>query len=84
MLKVGERVGAVSNTIDGTVYLYGYGVYVGSEVPPDGPLHKRGTADPKIILDDGGVVWGYQCWIWREETIKAWIGDRTVSIVAPK
>ena len=55
---VGTRVVAlVSLPEDGPVPIFGYGVYVGNFVPP-GDLHRN----PRIDLDGGGVVWGYQCW----------------------
>lgn len=62
MKKIGMRVGAARSTGKDIVYMYGYGTYVGDET--DGPLD--GVANPKIVLDDGGVVWGCECW-WGEE-----------------
>ena len=36
MRQVGERVGAIVSAIPDTVTMFGYGVYVGDEIPPPG------------------------------------------------
>lgn len=54
----------------------GFGEYAGDEVPPEDVnpiLHAMQTANPKIILDNGKVVWGCECWWGSEEEIKALI-----------
>lgn len=33
--------------------------------------------NPKIVLDDGEVVWGSECWWGPEENYDAFRGDRT-------
>lgn len=44
---------------------------------------KQGSVlrNPCIRLDDGRVVWGFQCWWGSEEYIRRVIGDRTVVVV---
>lgn len=75
--KVGDRVGAISHSDGDVLYMFGWGTYQGDEVPPPktrGPFgdhHKWGIANPKIMLDDGGVVWGCQCWWGSEAAVKA-------------
>lgn len=87
MTKKGSRVGAISHADKDTVYLFGYGVYVGDEVPtPDTGgfgqfLHEAKATNPKIVLDDGKVVLGCECWWGPEEAIKQQIGERQVVIV---
>jgi hypothetical protein len=81
MMKVGERVGAVQSAGEKTVHLYGYGVYVGDEVPPSGLLHEIGLTNPKIQLDNGGIVWGQECWWGDEEAVKKMIGQREIIMV---
>jgi hypothetical protein len=81
MKEIGKRVGAIQSADDKTVKLYGFGVYVGDEVPPDGFAHDVGMKNPKIQLDDGGVVWGQECWWGDEEAVKKMIGDREIIIV---
>ena len=85
-MKIGDRVGAIRSADENTVYVYGYGTYQGEEVPPEGTigafgvdLGKVGLKNPKILLDNGTVVWGCQCWWGPEERIKKEIiGDREV------
>lgn len=88
VIEPGTKVVAIRDITDGVVTLYGYGTYVGNELPPiyeaevgamievlaeeqelgaEDSETLEGVANsilgnPKIVLDDGGVVWGYQCW----------------------
>lgn len=81
MTPEGSRVGAIrSEDPDGTVNFFGYGVYVGRAPCPHLP---GGVPNPKIELDDGGVVWGCESWWGPEAQIKERIGGRKVVIVAP-
>lgn len=77
MTPVGARVGAIRNADDTTVYMFGYGVFVGREPCPI----IDGFPNPKVQLDDGGVVWGCECWWGPEDQIKRKISDRAVVIV---
>jgi len=70
MVKKGDRVGAIQKTDGNTIYLFGYGVYQGQEIPPSGFCHDMGVVNPKILLDNGNVVWGHECWWGNEEEIK--------------
>ena len=83
MKKVGIRVGAIQSKDEKTVHFYGYGVYVGDEIPPSGFAHDIGMKNPKIQLDDGGVVWGQECWWGDEEAVKRVIGGREIIAVVP-
>jgi hypothetical protein len=41
------------------------------------------SLNPKIVLDDGGVVWGYECW-WGEaadSTPQEWAAGRRIVVV---
>ena len=84
MRQVGERVGAIVSAIPDTVTMFGYGVYVGDEIPPPGimgpfgEMHEFGLTNPKIVLDNGEVVWGCECWWGPEEKIRNMVGDRPV------
>jgi hypothetical protein len=70
-MQAGERVGAVlgaskgSENIKSVVRFLGYGIYLGCEVNPD-----IGISNPKIQLDNGNIVWGFQCWWGSEDKIK--------------
>lgn len=78
MSEIGDRVGAICGTLpdDPTnVRVFGFGVYVGRDVPPAdvigpfgfGPLSHE---TPKIVLDDGQVVYGCECWWGDEKRVK--------------
>jgi hypothetical protein len=75
---IGDRVGAILSANETTVKLLGYGTYEGEEVPPDGWMHDAEITNPKIRLDGGDVVWGYQCWWASEDRVKQMIGNRNV------
>jgi hypothetical protein len=71
--EIGTRVLAVSHSDETTLYIFGEGVYMGDERPPDGTPgflndgsrpYPPGYTNPKILLDSGEVVWGNQCW-WQ-------------------
>ncbi len=79
----GDRIGAIRDSDEYTVNLFGYGVYEGEEVPPWGFAQLAGVKNPKLKLDSGVVVWGQDCWWGPEEKIKQMIGDRKVNLVAP-
>lgn len=73
--QTGERVGAVLRAEEFVVEFLGYGVYVGDEVPPEEKDRGRSIAgilaevqcpSPKLVLDNGAVVWGCECW-WAPE-----------------
>jgi hypothetical protein len=87
MTKVGSRVGAILSTDKDTVNFIGYGVYVGDEVPDKDAagfcegLREHGLVNPKIVLDDGTVVWGGECWWGPEEQIKKkMVGMKVVQV----
>lgn len=56
-----QRVGAVISATNEKVVFLGYGKYVG-----DHKLPGHDLKNPKIVLDDGRVFWGCECW-WGEE-----------------
>jgi hypothetical protein len=78
MRKVGDRVGAIQKGDEKEVHLFGYGVYEGDQICPD-----LGFPNPKILLDSGLVVWGFECWWGSEEKIKKMIGNKKIIIVEP-
>ena len=72
------RVGCVADVDGRKVRFFGYGLYVGDEVPPPGllaPLNVIGIPSPKIILDNGKTIYGCECW-WAPE---AQIANRLAS-----
>jgi len=89
LARVGERVGVLRDANPEVVHLFGYGVYACDEVPTEdvdgcmGRLGLFGVKNPKMVLDDGTVVWGCESWWGPEAKVKASIGDRKVEIVKP-
>ena len=81
MAKIGDRVGAVLRTTPTEVYLIGYGTFMGHEVPPTGMLHDHKIPNPKIQLDNGKVVWGYQCWWGPAKHVAEMVGKRIIKRV---
>lgn len=81
MAKIGDRVGAIRNADKETVYLYGYGEYIGDTAPTRGFLSNTGLKNPTIKLDNGQIIYGCECWWSGENKIKELIGDRQVVLV---
>jgi len=87
MVDKGTRVGAVMNSNDEEVNLFGYGVYVGDHTPVEGVglfaemIRKRKDTNPKIELDNGTVIYGCECWWGSEEGVKKDIGDRKINYI---
>ena len=82
--KPGDRVGAIQKADRTTVYMFGYGVYDGDF--PSAPFIDDTSfliPTPRLTLDNGGQVWGRECWWGSEERVKAMIGDRKVVYVDP-
>lgn len=83
--KKGDRVGAIlCGEEEGGKKLLkflGYGVYDGDEVPPKGggfmqdAMNETGNTNPKIVLDNGKVVWGCQCWWGSEAAVRKQIEE---------
>lgn len=74
-MKVGERAGAMLSANANEVKLLGYGVYAGDFVPVDAKgmgalLAEAECKNPRIDLDDGGHVWGCECWWGPEEQVR--------------
>lgn len=85
MTEKGVRVGAILRADPEVVEFFGYGVYKGDEIPPEGTpgvfgidAHELGITNPKIELDSGKVVWGCMCWFAPEDQTKKMIGDRKI------
>jgi hypothetical protein len=87
-MEKGIRVGAVMHADNDGVKFFGWGTYQGHEVP--GPevagfmghaLRENKIPNPKILLDNGKVVWGCECWWGPEAEITKMIGGRKVEEV---
>lgn len=70
---IGTRIGALLGADQGTkeIHFIGWGSYTGEEVPDEqaGGLaavcREAGRTNPRLVMDDGAVVWGAECW-WGE------------------
>ena len=91
MTKIGDVVLAIKSVEGDTVYLYGVGKYVGEDHPPVGPFGIKWTdefselkskyTNPKIILDNGKIVWGLQSWWGSPESMQKYILNKNIVIV---
>lgn len=87
MRTIGSRVGALASADEVKAYVYGFGMYVGDEIPETAggwmgeALRESKVQNPKIVLDDGSVVWGCECWWGPEEDVRRRIGDREIVLV---
>lgn len=85
----GTRVVAIQKATDDEVFIYGYGVYRGDSVPPKGRnehadlYNTLELPNPCIELDEGGMVFGFECWWGDEEKFKKWVGVRKITKVDP-
>ena len=78
--KIGERVGAILRADSHSVKFLGYGVYEGNHTPAKGPFGMTQAefkktvghpyTNPRIRLDNGKRVWGFQCHWGPEREIK--------------
>jgi len=82
------RVGAILNMEkDGPVMFLGYGEHEGDHVPNKdavgmaGELHKHGVPNPRILLDDGKIVYGCECWWGEEEEIKKMLEGKEIVLI---
>ena len=64
------RVLAVRDTNKMEINIYGYGEYIGDEPCPI----LGGIPNPKIVLDNGDVVWGCECWWGAAEKAEEKLG----------
>lgn len=83
MIEVGSRVGAILGSNKKVVEFFGYGVYEGDFIPAEAVgflaqvLRDAKHANPRIKLDNGGTVYGCECWWGNEERVKELIKGKT-------
>lgn len=75
--KAGDRVGALMSMDADEAHLLGYGVYQGDQPCPV----LNGRKNPCILLDNGDMVWGCQCWWGSEQGIKDAIDGKKIKAV---
>jgi len=89
-MKEGTRIGTYRSSTEDSFYLFGFGVYVGNEIPPNNvkflgsdvkKAQMKFQLDPQPGEKEGKVVWECECWYDTEENIKKTIAGRTVVVV---
>ena len=90
MSKKGDRVGAICGSTKKGIEFFGYGVYQGQEVPPKGiefmgiDMSEHKMPNPKILLDNGDIVWGCQCWWGSEEEVRKRLEGKNIINISIK
>lgn len=77
--KAPKRVIAVRDANKEEINIFGYGEYVGEMPCPE----LCDIPNPKIVLDNGEVVWGYECWWGDAERFEKEVKQgRTINVVS--
>ena len=82
MIEINSRVGVWADSDEDTVTIIGYGRYIGES--DDSPAGYRGS---KVILDNGGVIWGNEgkgLLIGLEQSMIKKIDGRTLKFMTPE
>lgn len=72
----GKRVGAIKSFDKDTLRVFGFGEYIGDEIPPANSIgysrimSSGNQKDRKILLDDGNVIYGGECWLFDELEVR--------------
>lgn len=76
-MKPGDRVLALLDASDGKVRSFGEGVYAGDFPPPEevNPGGLMISTNPRIDLDNGDSVWGFECWWGPVDKVRAKVPD---------
>lgn len=80
-MEVGSEIGAIFSANGKEVRFLGYGKYLGEQVPSKEEnelFNEHKIKNPKIELENGSIVWGYECWWGPKEKIQQMIGDRKI------
>ena len=74
--QIGRRIGAILGSDDKKVKFLGFGKYEGDFIPLEAVgflaenLRKNQMTNPKLLLDNGKIVYGCECWWGSEEEVK--------------
>lgn len=79
-MKIGERVGVIQGKNDnGTINVYGYGVYDGEhKLPKEAGGFNFGQVNPRMKLDSGKYVFGCESWWGPEEKVKQMLAGKNI------
>lgn len=82
-----QRVFAIQKADKENVWSYGIGNYTGDVLPTkeENPLlNMLNLKNPKIELDNGGVVWGFECWWGPIEKYERICENKNIIEIKPK
>lgn len=75
--KIGPmRVYAAMDANKDEVVIFGYGIYDGMKPS------RAGFPNPRIVLDSGEEVWGYECWWGPEAKLVEFAKGRPIKVVS--
>ncbi len=78
MIKPNDEVGAIQSIEGQTVFMYGYGTYIGQISQKNMNVSK-----PNILLDNGKNLFGIEC-IWgSKEEIEVLVSNKEIVIIDP-
>ena len=78
------RVTAIQSFKDGVLKTYGDGELLEDKVPNAEPFKTIEVTNPCIKLDDGGYVWGFQCWWGAVEKVAKKFESRATEVIKVK
>lgn len=85
MYEKGIRVGALESINGNVARVFGFGVFEGSFDPVTGEEASSWfLGNPRIKLDDGKYVWGFECWWGPEDKIRQKIADMKIEPAEPQ
>lgn len=73
-VAVGARVGAILGAENNVIRLIGFGVRLEDAVPETAAgfmarlMCASEVKNPQLMMDDGTIVWGCECW-WGDEAL---------------
>lgn len=86
---VGTRAVAMDSSDKHSVSIFGYGVYIGDEIPDasaegaqSAMARMLGVAVPVLRLDDGSTVYSTEAHCGPEEGFSQWVGDRELKMLS--
>lgn len=68
--RPGGRVGVILSTSDTEIVMLGYGTYLGNFNPTSEGVDGPNALIPKVRLDSGRIVWGFQMYWGAEELVR--------------
>jgi hypothetical protein len=80
---IGEHVLIIDDCRDGGIATGQIGIYEGYFDPETGTQVTDWPGNPRIRLQDGSVIWGYECW-WTPVRVAGPLPDEQRALEAHK